>query len=475
MAVRAHDVAAGLLGIFGLAFLLPGAFLIVEGVRRALGGESLSDAVPIALGGLAFAAFGAGALGLAFHALRNGQRLRVEHPDEPWRRVPGWAEGIIRSGDRGTVIALWLVAVVWNAVAGPLLFVVPEEVADGNHLALIGLIFPLVGLGLVVWAVRTSLRWRKFGTSVLQLAVTPAPVGGALAGTLATRLERAPASVRLRLTCVARTRDSDGDTHDSLLWHDEASVPGTALRREPAGLAVPFAFAIPGDARPTDRESSPEIRWRLEARAAVAGVDYASGFDVPVFRTSEACVEASRAHAAAEVLRAEPPPFDPREATISIGPGPRGGTRFRFGAARSPGAASGATLGAAVFGSGAFLTHVLGAPWLFPIGLGVVAAAMLASAVDLWLTVTTVDVGNDVAIRHAVLGLGRTRRLPRRDVVEVGVGLGRSQRERAARAAGGWYGVRLRLADGRIVSAGRQLRSRREAEWVASELTRLLG
>ena len=447
-------MAAGLLGIFGLAFLLPGAFLIVEGVRRALGGESLPDAVPIALGGLAFAAFGAGALGLAFHALRNGQRLRVEHPDEPWRRVPGWAEGIIRSGDRGTVIALWLVAVVWNAVAGPLLFVVPEEVADGNHLALIGLIFPLVGLGLVVWAVRTSLRWRKFGTSVLQ---------------------RAPASVRLRLTCVARTRDSDGDTHDSLLWHDEASVPGPALRREPAGLAVPFAFAIPGDASPTDRESSPEIRWRLEARAAVAGVDYASGFDVPVFRTSEACVEASRAHAAAAVLRAEPPPFDPREATISIGPGPRGGTRFRFGAARSPGAASGATLGAAVFGSGAFLTHVLGAPWLFPIGLGVVAAAMLASAVDLWLTVTTVDVGNDVAIRHAVLGLGRTRRLPRRDVVEVGVGLGRSQRERAARAAGGWYGVRLRLADGRIVSAGRQLRSRREAEWVASELTRVLG
>jgi hypothetical protein len=40
-------------------------------------------------------------------------------------------------------------------------FFLPAELAKGNRLALIGLIFPFVGVGLLVWAVRATLRWRK--------------------------------------------------------------------------------------------------------------------------------------------------------------------------------------------------------------------------------------------------------------------------------------------------------------------------
>ena len=48
---------------------------------------------------------------------------------------------------------------------------------QGNRLALIGLLFPVVGAGLLVAAVRATWRERKFGVSVLELFVAPGDLG----------------------------------------------------------------------------------------------------------------------------------------------------------------------------------------------------------------------------------------------------------------------------------------------------------
>ena len=44
------------------------------------------------------------------------------------------------------------------------------------------LLFPAVGIGLLGWALRATLRYRRYGISRLELTTLPAPVGHALDG-----------------------------------------------------------------------------------------------------------------------------------------------------------------------------------------------------------------------------------------------------------------------------------------------------
>ena len=54
------------------------------------------------------------------------------------------------------------------------------------------LLFPLVGIGLLVWAIRATLRYRRYGISLLELTTLPAPVGHALEGRSGRRRASAP-------------------------------------------------------------------------------------------------------------------------------------------------------------------------------------------------------------------------------------------------------------------------------------------
>jgi hypothetical protein len=74
----------------------------------------------------------------------------------------------------------WSVGIVWNLISAPLLVIIPREL-ERNHLAAIGFLFPVLGVGLLAWAVITTLRWRRFGASRFEMGA--ATVGGALSGT----------------------------------------------------------------------------------------------------------------------------------------------------------------------------------------------------------------------------------------------------------------------------------------------------
>jgi hypothetical protein len=477
-------LVAGCFMLFGAPFLLAGLFMIGASVRSALGGEPLTEWAVLMLGGVAFAAAGIGIVLLATYGKRKlgeVERQRAEYPDEPWLWDQGWASGTVRSEERATVVFTWIVAVIWNAISAPIFFVLPDELDQGNHLALVGLLFPLVGVGFIVWAVRATSRWRKFGTSELELVTNPAPIGGVLAGTIRTRFDTPPESMKLTLTCTRRVAGrGDDSATETLLWHEASVVPGIAMEREAKGIVVPFSFEIPDDVPPTDQMSPPDtIHWRVRAEAEVTGVDYSSRFEVPVFRTDASLAEASRSHAVSHAVRRGREPavsFDPRDATVQIAPGPGGGTEFRFGAARAPGAAVGVTAVTAVFLGSAYGIRLLGAPLLFVIVFGFFGMVLLAIAVDLWLTVTVIEIGNgDVRIRNSVLGIGRTKHIDASTVEDVDLRVGMSQNESAAQSARAWYDVVLKLSDGKTVSGGRQIGNRQEADWVVARLKEALG
>ena len=138
---------------------------------------------------------------------------------------------------------------------------------------------------------------------------------------------------------------SDPEVHRKR-YHRSAGLPG---------LTFPVDFHIPFECRETDEpDSGSKIIWRLEASAQVAGIDYRTQFEAPVFKTPESSPEPPEE--GAFTFRSEvKKEFDPKTATIAVRPSPGGGTEYFFPAARNVGAALSVTT---------FLLIFAGAIWL---------------------------------------------------------------------------------------------------------------
>ncbi|HUS38130.1 MAG TPA: DUF3592 domain-containing protein [Pirellulales bacterium] len=137
--------------------------------------------------------FGSVGFGLLFWSVfsvkleQQENKLVAEFPDQPWKQKPAWADGKVHSSNKRVLLAALGFAAFWNLVSAPVLFFVPAEVRQGNYLALLALIFPAVGLGLAIWAVRCLLQWLKYRDSVFEMASVPGVIGGQLAGVVQTK------------------------------------------------------------------------------------------------------------------------------------------------------------------------------------------------------------------------------------------------------------------------------------------------
>ena len=77
----------------------------------------------------------------------------------------------------------WGFATFWNAISFPSAFVAREDILAGDRPELyLMLLFPAIGIGLVAWAIKATLGYRKFGSAYLQLATLPVPSAVALRG-----------------------------------------------------------------------------------------------------------------------------------------------------------------------------------------------------------------------------------------------------------------------------------------------------
>jgi len=294
----------------------------------------------------------------------------------------------------------WIFAALWNLVSVPAAVSgVRAALNAGNRVALIALLFPAVGVGLLVWAVRATLRYRRFGVSQLDLATLPGVVGHALEGTLRTPEGLRPVEgFRVVLTCIRRVTTGSGDdrsTSETVLWQEEQRVDGT-------GVTIPVAFAIPADAAPSDPgQASDGTLWRLDVTADVPGVDYAASFEVPVFRTAESArprTNPERAVAARSGVPAgyQQPPGSPIQVSTT-----RRGTEIYYPRARNPGAATGLTVFLGIWVAVIWATVRFDAPLILPVVLGLFGLLLLIAVLDQWLTVTRVTAGDGA---HRVAG-----------------------------------------------------------------------
>jgi hypothetical protein len=463
-------------------FLLPFAGLALvtggSGARRAIQGHWLEGSVLVVLGAMfaTVAVAGTVALMTARKKLGEQQALKQARPEEPWRWRSDWAAGRISDSSRSTVWVSWAVTAFWNLISIPTGFAgVRAALQQNNPAGYVALLFPAVGMGFLIWAVRATLRHRKYGASQLELSTIPGAIGRGIAGAVRVSAPLQPTDgFEVILRCVRRiTRRSgkNSSTTERILWQEERRSRGETSR-DARGFSthIPIRFALPADAQASDQTNPRDrIIWRLEITASVPGVDYASTFEVPVFRTRDSATPATGDAAGAEELLPLEEYRQPSSSRIVVTTNRRG-TEVFFPALRNPGVAAGFIAFTLGWTGVVAALVVLDAPTLFPIVFGLFWLLLVVGTLQQCLGVSrAVANSGSLAYAHGYLSPGGERTIALQEIEDLSIRIGMQAGSRP------YYDVVVVRKNGKPVPLGRAVRNKREAEWLAGTLKQALG
>ncbi len=238
--------------------------------------------------------FGGVGLGLLIAAWRTPaekDRTEPRFVDAPWLMNDDWQSGEILSGSKAAMWGAWIFAGFWNAVSAPLPFLLYDEVTNRqNYVALVGLLFPIVGMGLLYWAIRRTLEWRRFGRTPVVLDPFPGSIGGHVGGSIDLPLPYSSATpFRLTLTNISSYVSGSGKNRrrkERALWQDELCAHAEPSMR---GTRLSFRFDVPEglDASDAAPLGDTYTLWRLNLSAELDGTDLDRDFEIPVYPTAE--------------------------------------------------------------------------------------------------------------------------------------------------------------------------------------------
>ena len=495
--------------LFATPFAVFGLFAIWGGIKKISDGKT-GEGLGIMAFGLVFAAVGFGLMyfsittALREKAAEEKWRTQTDGGSKIWLARPDWAAGKIKSTTAAQAKILFLMGVAFCGIGGVSTFaVIKQELPKGNHLALLVLVFPLAGIGLLAAFVRSVFQQRRFGDCTFELAQVPAPLGGTLDGLIQTeRPFKLEQGLHLKLSCIQRTVSGSGknrSVHESIQWQGEkvfrpdASLPATGL----GGSGIPVHFKLPADQPEASLRGDSTIIWRVEAQAKMAGPDFTAMFEVPVFRVAGTAIAAeedsdptARLQMSVDEIRRD------EHSKIQVNQVP-GGREFYFPAARNVGAAIGLSCFFLVW-TGIIFFFFRGN---FRDDLIMVAAFSIADGfiflwcLNLWVKSVRVIIGSDgVTATNRWLIFSRTRRFAADEIQRFDVRPGMTSGSKTyhnlklIRQAGVVDHAALKAryeADGKppppsgfdpygtTIAFG--IASKPEADWLVHEMTRALG
>jgi len=237
-----------------------------------------------------FGGVGLGLLIVAWRAPREKDESLPQYQASPWLLNDNWQTPTIRSSSRVAMWAAWGFAAFWNLISAFTPFLAYREVVENqNYIALVALLFPLVGIGLITWAIRRTLEWRRFGSAPVTLDPFPGSIGGHVGGTIDLNLPYDAATrFELTLTNVHHYVSGSGEDRshkEKALWQD-VQVAHSELGSR--GTRLTFRFDVPEGLAETDAEAEGDSHdaWRLNLRAELPGADLDRDYDIPVYATA---------------------------------------------------------------------------------------------------------------------------------------------------------------------------------------------
>jgi hypothetical protein len=462
--------------LLSLPFAVMGIVAIVSFLHDEIGSGFKMES-KMARGSLFAAVVCGGLIALIFgisakkHALKTS--AEKTNDEKPWLKRADWSDGRVKStsSSQGAVFFIWVFAIFWNVISLIVVAaIVPPQLRQGNHAALFALIFPVIGVAMLVFAVKTTLAWRRYGQSVFELAAIPGALGGALAGTIQVKAKLRPEhGLHLRLSCVRRVTTAKGKsrgTAEKIIWQDEkwlrADLPQTGAN----ATGIPVFFRLPDNQPESTTSKGDGIHWKLEASAKVRGPNFHATFEAPVFRLAET----------PEISDDPTAPFQMSldemrkqiRSKIQVNDLPDG-KEFIFPAARNPGFVAGATVIWLIWTSVIVLLICNHVPPLLPLVAAAADLLMTVFLANLWFHRSRVAIAaGQVKIESAWLRLKKQRAIKSADVAnfatEIGANVGHSA----------YYDLKVRVRDGREFTIAKHLGNKPEADWLVRQMVAAL-
>lgn len=428
------------------------------------------------LGGLAvaFSGIGLGLLWLALRARAGPSSGAKPAAGEPWLARPEWAGPEIGSGARAVLAFAWSFTALWNAVAVPAGVICLREFLGGDERAAFGLVFPVIGVGLLAWALKETAAWLRFGRTMLVMDPYPGAIGGQVGGTLDLGIPYdAGHRFRVSLSCLHSRITGSGKNRrrsESVVWHSEGYAHAVP---RPEGTRLEMLFDVDGElpsSEPRDREAY--HLWRLHVEADLPGADFDRSFELPVFPTgahARALRRLSTEHPAARQERASAIGEVLDVQTIP------GGVELYYPAFRRPRAKLVMLLVGLVFAGVFVFTAGTDAPLPLRVVFGAVGAALtLGSLYSLCVSLRVRIDSSGLRTRRRLLGLPAGGHSLRRDAIgELAL------KQSYSTSAGGrhtvYYKLQVRTRAGRAITVGWNLAGRDTALQALDGLSRLTG
>jgi len=167
----------------------------------------------------------------------------------------------------------------------PFPVVFDPDAPDFNPFAFVSLILFVVALRYAIPAVRSTMRSRRFGRSTMEMEGETVAPGETLRGVVRVPVDLAPlGDYEILLQCVQQTRPTSTSTNLQDYIRGEQTLRVNAKTVNPRE-GIPFAFMIPNDAMTTSNSglmTDESVRWILEVKAPLKGVDFYAIFGVDV-------------------------------------------------------------------------------------------------------------------------------------------------------------------------------------------------
>ena len=425
----------------------------------------------ILFGGAGAFLIGAGVLGKLANdkgAHKGDGAASIENEQNPWLANKDWQTNEIKSSAKLEMYFAWGFAILWNLISSPIPFMIKEEVIEKqNWPALLGLLFTVVGIGLLVWAIRRTLEWRKFGTTLLVLDPFPGSIGGQVGGSIELRYPYDnDTRFMMTLSSIYSYETGSGDDRrqsERVLWSDTA-VAHTEMGLY--GTRVVFCFDVPEGLEPADAagRGTHYHMWRLTMKAELPGTDISRNFDIPVYATKEKSRRIdSRAVEGARKATDEVMTMSARTRVI-VRPGVQGQEMF-YPAGRNIGAALMLLLFGAIFaGAGVFVIMKGGWPiFTWPFG-GIFALIGFAFLIGgFYMPVNSLTMRKDgdggIVATRRILGIPvKNNRFYAHDVASL---------QKSSNFSSGeikHFSLFAKLHDGRRICIGESFQGQREAE-----------
>ena len=174
---------------------------------------------------------------------------------KPWLTEKRWAENNILSSARLQHYVLWGIALFWNLISSPILFQFGEiwSKTQREPLTALAFLFPIVGAGLIVAAIRATQNWLKFGRTPLTLDPFPGALGGHVGGIIETTIPFDSGRIgKVSLQCVysyVSGRGKNRSRKEKVKWQTDGVCH---VQQGARGSNFSFRFDVPDELPESD-------------------------------------------------------------------------------------------------------------------------------------------------------------------------------------------------------------------------------